>query len=123
MKHILFILLVLMAGCTQEEPPLPNIPAAVAEVPVVQPDTSTLVVIAGSAYGKPFIMLWRDLNTGWVDTFYQGYLFHKDTLWIPRMEWGELRIETPGPADSVYLRKGCTQGFATGAIGFIISNP
>jgi hypothetical protein len=117
---VVLVLLLLVVGCETYEAPVIVQPADTV-TSIVTPDTNTRKVIAGHAYGSPFLMLWRDLNTGWVDTIYQGVTFFRDTVWVPRMEWGELRIETP-QVDSVYLRLGCTQGWSVKAISFKISN-
>lgn len=119
MKHLIIILSLFVAGCAEYEPVKVPTPVATDTITPNIPDTCSRKVIAGWGYGNPYILLWRDLNSLWVDTFYQGILFFKDTLWVPRMEWGELRIQS---TDSVYLRMGCIQGWSVKAISFKILN-
>jgi hypothetical protein len=116
MKRILIAIIILATGCTKEEQAAPITPDPIS-FPIS--DTSTRVVIAGHGYGNPLVMLWRDLNSGWIDTIYQGATFYKDTVWIPKMEWGELRIQS---CDSVYLRKGCSQLWSVVAGSFKVKN-
>ena len=117
MKQTIFILVIILAlaSCEEYEPVIPS-PHQQAMV-TTAPDTSTIRAVVGWGYGNEFTVFWIDLATGWRDTLYQGEHWYKDSVWIPQMEWGQLRIES---TDSVYLRLKCTQGWAVGAIGFIV---
>jgi hypothetical protein len=109
-------LLLILFGCEDYEPLTPPPPQRETTT-ATTPDTSTIRAVVGWGYGNEFTVFWLDLATGWRDTLYQGEHWYKDSVYVPAMEWGQLRIES---TDSVYLRLKCTQGWAVGAIGFIV---
>ena len=69
-------------------------------------DTSTVKAIVAWGHYNEFRVFLHDFNTGERDTLYVGVEYYKDSIWLPKWEYFELRIES---TDSVYLRHGCTR--------------
>ena len=111
---LLIGLLMFLASCEEYEP-LPPQPVEIGKV--ANADTSTFKAIVAHGYGNEYRVFWHDFNTGWRDTLYVGVNWFKDSVYIPKMEWGQLRIES---TDSVYIRLGCIRVYSTIAAAITI---
>jgi len=106
---LILLLLAALMWLVSCEPYEPLLPTPITEEVVTVKDTSTFKAIVAHGYGNEYRVFWHDFNTGQRDTIYVGQAWFKDSVYIPKMEWGQLRIES---TDSVYIRLGCIRVYS-----------